>query len=152
MTQTENGWTFSTSKIQSDINSVSENMGAIQDQLGSTEATVEVLQQAVSDIGAKTDYVNISTYTYTNEAGATVTEPCIELGESDNEYKLLITNTQILFKAGSAIPTRIDTDGLITENITVENELRHTHPAVNGFYVWAMDSDGSYGLQWKGAE
>lgn len=152
MTQTENGWTFSTSKIQSDINSVSENIGTIQDQLGSTEATVEVLQQAVSDIGAKTDYVNISTYTYTNESGETLTEPCIELGESDNDYKLLITNTQILFKAGSAIPTRIDTEGLVTESITIENELRHTHPAVNGFYVWAMDSDGSYGLQWKGAE
>lgn len=148
MTQTENGWTFSTAKIQSDINNVSENMGTIQNKLGDTEATVGVLQQAVSDIGAKTDYVTISQYTYTNENGETVTEPCIELGEVDKPYKLLITNTQILFKVGSAIPTRINSKGLVTENITVENEFRLLNPAVNGYYFASVRANGNYGEQW----
>lgn len=149
MTQTENGWTFSTAKIQGDINSTLQGLNELVNSLGSTEAAVEVLQQSVADIGVKTEYVNISTYGYKNDEGEEVTEPCIELGESDSDYKVLITNTQILFKVGSAAPTRIKTDGLITENITIESELRQTHPAVNGSYAWAVRSNGNYGLQWK---
>lgn len=155
MTQTENGWTFSTAKIQDDINSTSQSLNDLVGEFGSTEAAVKVLQQAVEDIGVKADYVNISTYSYINDEGVYVTEPCIELGESDSDYKVLITNTQILFKVGSATPTRINTDGLITENITVINEMRHTHAAWlgegGGEYVWAMRANGHYGLKWKGA-
>lgn len=152
MKQTANGWTFSTSEIQGALNSLSETLEALDNAYGDTEAVVSVLKQAVDDIGAKTDYVNLGTYTYTNHEGREVTEPCVELGESDNDYKVLITNTQILFKVGSAAPTRINAEGLITENITVKNELRQTNDAVDGYYIWAVRENGNYGLQWKGAE
>ena len=152
MTQTEDGWTFSTSEIQGALNSLSEALESLDNDLGDTEAVVTVLKQAVDDIGLKTDYVNLGTYTYTNDEGEEVTEPCVELGESDNDYKVLITNTQILFKVGSAAPTRINAEGLITENITVKNELRQTNDAVDGSYIWAVRENGHYGLQWKGAD
>lgn len=152
MTQTESGWTFSTSEIQSDVNRLSEALDALDKDLGSTDAVITVLKQTVDDIGVKTDFVNIGTHTYINDNGEEVTEPCIELGESDKDYKVLITNTQILFKVGSATPTRINASGLVTENITVENEWRQTNDAVDGCYIWVVRENGNYGLQWKGAE
>lgn len=152
MTQTEAGWTFSTSEIQGTLNSLFEALEAIDNALGDTDAVVTVLKQTVDDIGLKTDYVNLGTYTYKNDKDEDVTEPCVELGESDNDYKVLITNTQILFKVGSAAPTRISIEGLITENITVENELRQTNDLIDGYYIWAVQENGNYGLQWKGAD
>ena len=150
MQQTESGWSFSTANIQSAINSASEQLNDLVHDLGSTDAVVSVLQQAVSDIGTKTDYINIGTYTITNEQGTAETVPCIELGESDSEYKLLVTNKQILFQVGSSTPTRIDTDGVVTENITVEYELRQKNKAVSGYWFWSVRANGNYGLQWKG--
>ena len=152
MTQTAGGWTFSTSEIQKSLNSLSKTLEDLNNAYGDTEAVVSVLKQAVDDIGLKTDYVNLGTYTYKNDKDEDVTEPCVELGESDNEYKVLITNTQILFKVGSAAPTRINIEGLTTENITVENELRQTNGAIDGYYIWAVQDNGNYGLQWKGAD
>lgn len=149
MTQTADGWTFSTSDIQKSVNSTSDSLAELVKNCETTDEVVAVLQAAVADIGAKTEYVTITTYTYTNDAGSTVTEPCIQLGETDSDYKLLITNTQILFKVGSATPTRINTDGLVTENITVENELRQSNPETTGYYFWSVRANGNYGLQWK---
>lgn len=144
MKETDDGWTYSTEEIQGEVNNISESLAALVNNYGSTEAVIEVLRQTVGDIEKKTDYVQIGFHTYLNEQGEAKTEPCIELGESDNEYKLLITNTQILFKAGSNVPTRIDIDGLITENITVENELRQ------GGWIWKVRANGNLGLSWKG--
>lgn len=152
MTQTDNGWTFSTTAIEAAVSGTSNSLKDLLESLGSTDAAVEILKQAVNDIETKTDYVNVSNYTYVNEQGVETTEPCIELGESENEYKLLITNTQILFKVGSNAPTKIRSDGLITENITVENEFRQTNDDINGFFIWAVRPNGNYGLQWKGDE
>lgn len=152
MTQTADGWVFSTADIQKRIGDTSNSLADLVAGCESTDAVVAALQAAVDDIGKKTEYVTITTYTYTNDAGSTVTEPCIQLGETDSDYKLLITNTQILFQVGSATPTRIVTDGLETENITVENELRQTNKEADGYYVWAVRANGNYGLQWKGAD
>jgi phage minor structural protein len=152
MKQTANGWTFSTTQIQDTVNSTASTLDELIKEFGSVEAAIEALNQAVSNIGLKTEYVNIGTYTYTDKQGAEQTEPCIELGESDSVFKVLITNTQIMFKEGSSLPTRIDTDGLATENITVENEFRQTNEDVKGQWVWAVRANGNYGLLWKGAD
>lgn len=150
MTQTENGWTFSTSDIQNAINGVSERLNDMVGEYGDIDAVISVLQQNLTDLGAKTDFINLGSYTYTNENGEDETLPCIELGESDSEYKVLITNKQILFQVGSARPTRINTDGIVTENITIEYELRQKNAAVPGYYFWSVRANGNYGLQWKG--
>lgn len=152
MTQDGNNWTFSTADIQSSVNDLATLLEDLTAQYGDTKAVVSILQQAVSDIGVKTDYVNIGTYTYTNTTGTTVTEPCIELGESENEYKVLITNTQILFKTGSSVPTRIDADGLVSENVTIEEELRITNKDAPGYYYQQLSADGRWGVYWKGVD
>lgn len=152
VTQTASGWTFSTTAIESAVSNTSETLGKLIEEFGSIDAAIEALKKAVGDIEAKTGYVNIGSYTYENEQGEEIAEPCIELGKSENEYKLLITNTQILFQVGSNTPTKIRSDGLVTDNITVENDFRQTNDNLNGYFVWAVRPNGNYGLQWKEGE
>lgn len=137
MMQTENGWTFSVANIQNAVDSASENIDTLNQELGDVNSTVNVLQQAVNDLGEIADYVEIKVYEG---------EPCIELGESDSDFKLMITNTRIMFKVGSDVPTYIHNKGLATENIEVENELRQ------GGFVWKIRSNGNLGLIWKGVD
>ena len=135
MKQTENGWTFSTSEIQKSLNDMSKSLNDLTTEFGNTDAVLSILKQSIGDIETKTDYVNIGTWE---------DEPCIELGESDSDFSVMITNTRILFRVGSYAPTRITTDGLETDNITVNNEWRQ------GSFVWKVRANGNYGLSWKG--
>lgn len=135
MTQTSTGWTFSTASIQEAMNNTSSSIDTLMNSVGSVESTVGELQTAVSDLGETAEYVHVGTFE---------DEPCIELGKTSSDYKVLITNTKILFKVGSNTPTSIDANGLNTDNITVDNELRQ------GGFVWIIHGNGNLGLAWKG--
>ena len=134
MTQTSDGWVFSMGETNDAVSDLSNSLNDLQNLTGDTAATVDVLQNSVENLEETAEYVRITTYG---------DEPCIELGESDSDFRLLITNTRIMFLNGSDIPTYINTDGLITQNITVEGELRQ------GSWVWKERANGNYGLQWK---
>ena len=136
MTQTEDGWTFSTSDIQAAVDRTSEALATLTAQCGDTDAAVEVLQQSVSDLGIMAEYIRIGTHEG---------EPCIELGEGDSNFKLLITNTRILFMDGSDIPAYINNKSLYIKKAVVEEELHQ------GGYAWVTRSNGHLSLVWKGA-
>ena len=158
MTQTADGWTFSTGKIQEQVNAASGGLADLVEKTGGVENAVGILEQTVNGIGEKTNNVHIGEYTYTDENGATQTEPSIELWQEDKNdseaviNKLIITNKRVLFKVGSNEPTRIVADGLNTDNITVNEDFRQTNDDVTGSFVWAVRSNGNYGLQWKAGE
>ena len=135
MVQTENGWSFSTSKIQSVIDDTSKNLDTLTNEMGGVSAAVDALKQSVGDLGVISDHVKISTYE---------NEPCIELGESDSDFKLLITNTRIMFMEGSGVPAYINNQSLYIKKAVVEEELRQ------GEFVWQVRSNGNLGLIWKG--
>ena len=135
MTQTDSGWTFSTADIQTAISNTSDSLHALQGELGSTNNTVDVLQQAVADLGEIAEYVKISTYE---------DEPCIELGEGDSEFKLRITNTRILFMEGSSVIAHFTNQSLHIKKAVIEEELQQ------GEFVWKARSNGNLGLIWKG--
>jgi phage minor structural protein len=134
MTQTENGWTFSMKETEAAIGGLSSSLNTLQQETGSTSATVAVLQQAVADLEETAEYVRI---------GVWEDEPCIDLGESDSDYSLMITNKRILFRVGSNTPTRVTTYGLETDNIAVNGELRQ------GEWMWLRRANGHYSLMWK---
>lgn len=136
MTQTANGWTFSTGEIQNIVDTTSENLDALTNEVGNIDSAVGILQQAVDDLGILTDYVKITTYE---------NEPCIELGETDSDFKLLITNTRIMFMEGSSVPAYINNQSLFINKAVVEEELQQ------GDFVWKARSNGNLGLIWKGA-
>lgn len=135
MTQTENGWTFSTGQIQNTIDTTSENLDALTNTVGNVSSTVGILQQAVDDLGILSEYVKITTYE---------DEPCIELGETDSDFKLLITNTRIMFMEGTGVPAYINNQSLYIRKAVIEEELQQ------GEFVWKARSNGNLGLIWKG--
>lgn len=135
MVQTESGWTFSTAQIQDTINSTSENLNNLTHDLGDVNTTVNTLKQAVTDLGVLNDYVKIGTYE---------NEPCIELGESDRDFKLMITNTRIMFMEGSGVPAYISNQSLYIKKAVIEEELQQ------GEFVWKARANGNLGLVWKG--
>lgn len=136
MTQTEDGWVFSTANIQEMVDTTSESLGNLINEVGDVNSTVDTLQQAVSDLGILNDYVKIRSYE---------DEPCIELGETDSDFKLIITNTRIMFMEGSGIPAYINNQSLYINKAIVEEELQQ------GEFVWKARSNGNLGLVWKGA-
>lgn len=135
MTQTESGWTFSTAEIQDIINRTSEALNDLTSDVGDVNNTVDILRQAVDDLGAIAEYVKIGTYE---------DEPCIELGESDSDFKLRITNTRMIFTEGTAVLAYFNNQSLHIKKAVVEEELQQ------GGFVWRARSNGNLGLVWKG--
>lgn len=135
MVQTDDGWTFSTADLQKTVDATSEGLDSLVNELGSTNSTVDILQQAVDDLGILTDYIKIGTYE---------DEPCIELGESDSDFKLRITNTRIIFMEGSGIPAYFTNQSMHIKKAVIEKELQQ------GGFVWTVRSNGNMGLVWKG--
>jgi len=136
MTQTEDGWVFSTSELQRSVDATSEGLDSLVNDLGSTAHTVDVLQQAVDDLGVLTDYIAIGTYE---------DQPCIELGETDSEFKLRITNTKVVFMEGSSILAYFTNQSMHIKKAVIEEELQQ------GGFAWKVRSNGNMGLVWKGA-
>ena len=92
-------------------------------------------QYSIADLGHIGEYVHIGTYE---------NEPCIELGESDSDFKLIITNTRILFMEGTAVPAYINNQSLHITKAVIEEEIQQ------GEFVWKVRQNGNMGLMWKG--
>lgn len=137
MTQTSDGWVFSTESIEKSIEDTLNGLSNLAAEVGSTNNTVSILQQTVDDLGVLSEYVKITTYE---------DEPCIELGEDDTDFKLLITNTRIMFMEGSSVPVYINNQSLYTKKVIIEDELQQ------GGFSWVLHGEGNLGLSWKGAD
>lgn len=135
MTQTDDGWVFSTSELQKTVDATSEGLDTLVNDLGDTNSAVGVLQQAVDDLGVLTDYITIGTYDE---------RPCIELGETDSEFKLRITNTQVVYTEGSSVLAYFTNQSMHIKKAVIEEELQQ------GGFVWKVRSNGNMGLVWKG--
>lgn len=96
-------------------------------------------KSSASDIKALTEHVKIGTYTENGDA-----KPCVELSEGDSDFKQVITNSATMFMDGAMVRTKIDTDGISTENATIDGEFRQ------GSFVWKSRSNGNLGLTWRG--
>ena len=92
-------------------------------------------QKSIADLGLLGEYVKISTYEG---------EPCIELGELDSDFKLIITNTRIMFMEGTGVPAYINNQSLLIKKAVIEEELQQ------GGFMWKARSNGNLGLIWKG--
>ena len=141
MTQTEDGWMFNMGKFEELLNDTSKSLDELLREYADTQSVVGKLQQSVADLETTTEHIEVTTFD---------DEPCLAFGESDTDYRLLITNTRILFLKGSEILTTINTRGLVTKTIEVEEEFRM--PYDQGYWVWMTHGNGNLGLVWKEAE
>lgn len=104
-------------------------------------------KSSIDDIRALTEHIRLGKW-IDPETGDE--KPSIELAEGDTDFKQVITNAKTMFMNGDKVGTEIDTDGVRTDNMRVDTEIRHTNPTKTGSYVWAFRANGNYGLSWKG--
>ena len=135
MTQTSEGWTFNIQSLQDTLDAASNSLNDLTNELGSVNSTVDALKTAVNDLGATAEYIKIEIYE---------DEPSILFGESDSDFKLRITNTRIMFVGGSNAPTYVDTNGIVTKDIKVENQIKQ------GGFRWKLHGEGNLGFVWEG--
>lgn len=134
MTQTSGGWTFNISDIINKLDNATQDVSTLNENVNSTNSNLDTLKQAVNDLGVMASYVVITTYNG---------QPCIELGQNENDFKLRITNTEIQFADGTTIPAYVSNKKLMIEQAEVKNELQF------GGFVWKARSNGNIGLIWK---
>ena len=94
----------------------------------------ELLNKHTDTLAAYDDHIRFTTFE---------DEPCIELCEESTEFRVLITNTRIMFCQGSQVPCFISNNEFVAENVSVKEELRF------GQWVFAASAGGGFGLTWK---
>ena len=137
MTQVGGEWIFNMGTYDKTLSDVSNNLSNLADNLGSTDSTVKALNAAMDDLGIMTEYVVIKTYNG---------QPCIELGKLDSNFKVRITNTEIQFIDGNAVPAYLSNQKLMIEKAEVKNELQF------GGFIWNARDNGNMGVVWKGVD
>jgi hypothetical protein len=143
MKQTESGRVFSIGEIENTLSAATENIDGLSEDVNKNTSAVESLKQAVDDLGVLANYIKITT---------DGDQPCIELGESENDFKVRITNTEIHFADGTVIPTRITRQMMIIEKAMMRDSLQFgddEEAGISGVWILKRRSNGNLGLMWK---
>ena len=135
MTQTPDGWTFNMSTITSNLDTIKNEMANMSSEHSETNSALENLTQLVNDVTNKTAYITMST----DENG----DPCIELGKSDSDFKVRITNTAIDFLEGSTRIAYVNNNTFYATKIMARDGVQIG--AGPGF-EWRVRENGNMGL------
>ena len=135
MTQTGSGWVFSMGRTTEELRDLNDKLRDSIDDIEETNDQIEALKQTTDPLVKTASYVHI------DESGS---QPYIILGQDDNEFKVVITNTDIRFLEGSHVPAYISNQSLHIKKAVIEEELQQ------GGFVWTVRSNGNMGLVWKG--
>lgn len=135
---------FDISEIESGLSDTANGLNDLEGIVLDANGEIDVLKSTAEALRARTEYVR----SYVDANG----QPCLELGEGDSAFKLRITNTEIQFAEGTAIPARMNRQMLIIEKAMVRNELQFgdDEEVADGVWIWKRRSNGNLGLMWKG--
>lgn len=136
MTQTSDGWTFNISDITNQLDDTASALTELSGRSDVADKAIENLNSIAADLGTKTAYINMTT----DDSG----NPCIELGKSDNDFKVRITNTAVEFLEGTSKIAYVSNKTLYIERAVIKNELQIGEGT--GF-VWKKRSNGNMGLR-----
>lgn len=132
--------TFNISDLEAAINAANSGLSNLSGKMDSIDNTVINIQKAVDEFGFIGGYIYVD---QEFDTGNGDTVPAIILGESGSEFKVIITNEQIAFMEGSAVPAYISGQTLISQNIEVKQQL------IQGGFSWTTQG-GNIGLIWTG--
>lgn len=141
MTQTSDGWRFDMGSINSQLNNTQDKLNEMSGELTQVDETINNLNNLASDLSEKTAYISMTT----DDNG----DPCIELGNSTNDFKVRITNTSIDFMGEGTRIAYLNNNSLYIEKAIIKNELQIGEG--EGF-IWKTRSNGHMGLRWQGGD
>lgn len=134
MTQTPDGWTFNMSSITGNLEAIQKTMEDVESGQNDTNDALQKLTDLVDSVAKKTAYITLST----DDTGA----PCIELGKTDNPFKVRITNTAIDFLEGSTKIAYANNNTFYSSKIITKEIQIGEGPG----FVWRTRSNGNMGL------
>ena len=134
MTQTPDGWTFNMSSITGNLEAIQQAMESTNENQKETNEALQKLSDLVDNVVNKTAYVTIST----DDNG----DPCIELGKTDNAFKVRITNTAIDFLEGSTKIAYANNNTFYSVKIITQQIQIGEGPG----FVWQTRANGNMGL------
>lgn len=125
MSQTDDGFRFEFGKFRSEI--INELKNQIDSEASAREDKDNVLAGQVENLEDKTAYINMGVDSNNN--------PVLELGKTDSNFKIQISNDTISFMNGQNRPCYIDNNIFYGNNVTVKNQLK---------IGWLKDDSGFY--------
>ena len=134
MTQTSDGWTFNMPSISGNLEAVQNALVDMQTNQNDTNNLLEKISNLMDSVVKKTAYITMAI----DDNG----DPCIELGKSDNEFKVRITNTAIDFLEGSSRIAYANNNTFYSIKIITEELQIGKGPG----FVWALRANGNLGL------
>lgn len=115
MKQTTDGWVFEMTNILETLQSNSEKVGELENSTSEAQSKIEDTKDLVKKLEEKTTYVNM---------GQRDGQPCIELGAIDSDFKVVITNTEILFMEGDDIPAYMSNKTMVIRRAYIEEQMQ----------------------------
>lgn len=116
MKQTTDGWVFEMSNILETLKSNSEKVGELESSTSEVQAKADETEQLVKELEKRTTYISM---------GETEDKrPCIILGASNSSFKVVITNTEILFMEGKETPAYMTNKTMFINKAVIEKELQ----------------------------
>ena len=134
--QTADGVRWNLTQMQQGINNALDSAATANENAGNAQTSADQLKDQVNDISQKTAYMEI----VQQEDG----NPCLELGSSDNDFKVRLTNTSLGFYQGTLRVDYISNQALYLETAIIKSSLQFGETA--GF-VWRLRENGNFGLQ-----
>lgn len=136
MEQTEDGWRFDMSEYINGINDAKDKAYQAEKDVATISDNMTILQNDMSNVIKKTAYINLTT----DETGS----PCIELGRSDSEFKVRLTNTSLDFLDGTSKIAYVSNETFYIYQGIIKNNLQIGE--TNGF-TFKTRSNGNMGLR-----
>ena len=115
MKQTTDGWVFEMTNILETLQSNSEKVGELENNTLETKAKTEETEEIVKKLEERTTFINM---------GQRDGQPCIELGAKDSDFKVIITNTEILFMEGEDKPAYMSNKTMVIRKAFIEEQLQ----------------------------
>lgn len=134
--QTADGVRWNLTQMQQGINNALDSAVTANGNAENAQTSADQLKDQVNDISQKTAYMEI----VQQEDG----NPCLELGSSDNDFKVRLTNTSLGFYQGTLRVAYISNQALYIETAIIKYSLQFGETA--GF-VWRLRENGNFGLQ-----
>lgn len=134
--QTADGVRWNLTQMQQGINNAIDSAATANGNAENAQTSADQLKDQVNDISQKTAYMEI----VQQEDG----NPCLELGSSDNDFKVRLTNTSLGFYQGTLRVAYISNQALYIETAIIKSSLQFGETA--GF-VWRLRENGNFGLQ-----
>lgn len=116
MKQTTNGWVFEMTNILETLQSNSEKVGELESSTSEAKAKAKETEDLVKKLEERTSYINMGQ----RPNG----QPCIELGAKDSDFKVIITNTEILFMEGEDVPAHMSNKTMVIRRGVIEEQLQ----------------------------